>query len=209
VFLGAIVGHVPDAMVKAISSFLDFCYIARRNVFDEKVLNDFTTSLSDYHLHRKVFLQTGVRDDFNLPRQHSMVHYPFLVTEFGAPNGLDSSITESKHIKAVKQPYRRSSRFKALGQMLLTNQRLDKLAASRLDFQTRGMLRGELIGLHSILPTIPEDDPPPTNVRSAEVTENNDGCPVDTPHRVDNEVMLAKKQSKDCFNIIIHAHFLN
>ena len=31
---------------------------------------------------------------------------------------------------------------KALGQMLLTNQRLDKLAAAQVDFTVRGMLEG-------------------------------------------------------------------
>jgi len=42
----------------------------------------------------------------------------------------------------VKEPWRRSSRFEALSQMLLTNQRLDKLAAARADFTERGMLEG-------------------------------------------------------------------
>ncbi|KAG1755316.1 hypothetical protein EDD22DRAFT_751299, partial [Suillus occidentalis] len=64
---------------------------------------------------------------------------------FGAPNGLCSSITESKHIKAVKEPWRWSNKHNALGQMLLTNQRLDKLAASRLDFAARGMLVGSVL----------------------------------------------------------------
>jgi hypothetical protein len=81
----------------------------------------------------------GVRTDgFNLPR----LHYLQLIRAFGAPNGLCSSITESKHIKAVKEPWRRSNRFNALSQMLLTNQRLDKLAAARVDFAHRGMLQG-------------------------------------------------------------------
>ena len=71
-----------------------------------------------------------------------MVHYSRLIRMFGAPNGLCSSITESKHIKAVKEPWRRSNRYNALGQMLLTNQRLDKLAAARVDFTSRGMLNG-------------------------------------------------------------------
>lgn len=70
------------------------------------------------------------------------MHYARGIHLFGAPNGLCSSITESKHIKAVKEPWRRSSRFNALGQMLLTNQRLDKLAASHNDFKSRGMLKG-------------------------------------------------------------------
>ncbi|THH10643.1 hypothetical protein EW146_g8310 [Bondarzewia mesenterica] len=62
--------------------------------------------------------------------------------QFGAPNGLCSSITESKHIKAVKEPWRRSNHFNALGQMLLTNQRLDKLAAICEDFKACSMLNG-------------------------------------------------------------------
>lgn len=31
-------------------------------------------------------------------------YYAYVITQFGAPNGLCSSITESKHIKAVKKP---------------------------------------------------------------------------------------------------------
>jgi hypothetical protein len=71
-----------------------------------------------------------------------MVHYHSLIRQFGAPNGLCSSITESKHIRAVKEPWRRSNRNEALGQMLVTNQRLDQLVAARTDFATRGMLTG-------------------------------------------------------------------
>jgi hypothetical protein len=70
------------------------------------------------------------------------MHYAHVIQLFGAPNGLCSSITESKHIKAVKEPWRRSSKYKALGQMLVTNQRLSKLAAARVDFESRGMLEG-------------------------------------------------------------------
>ena len=82
---------------------------------------------------------------FALPRQHSLVHYFSLVRAFGAPNGLCSSITESKHIKAVKEPWQQSNHYEALGQMLLTNQRLDKLAAARIDFTHRGMLDGTVL----------------------------------------------------------------
>jgi hypothetical protein len=93
-----------------------------------------------------IFEEVGVRPGgFALPRQHSLIHYFSLVRAFGAPNGLCSSITESKHIKAVKEPWRRSNRYEALGQMLLTNQRLDKLAAARIDYTHRGMLDGTVL----------------------------------------------------------------
>ena len=101
----------------------------------------FKTALNKFYTHREIFRHSGVRPDgFSLPRQHSLTHYPRLVQEFGAPGGVCSSITESRHITAVKKPWRRSNRYEALGQILLMNQRLDKLAAARVDFVDRGML---------------------------------------------------------------------
>ena len=43
-------------------------------------------------------------------------------------------------MKAVKEPWRRTNHYRALLQMLLIIQRLDKLAAMRVDFTERGML---------------------------------------------------------------------
>ncbi|KAK6992785.1 hypothetical protein R3P38DRAFT_3408214 [Favolaschia claudopus] len=92
--------------------------------------------------YRQIFIETGVRVDISLPRQHSLVHYIPSIRLFGSPNGLCSSITESKHIKAVKEPWRRSSRNHPLPQMLRTLTRLDKLSAARSVFTQRGMMTG-------------------------------------------------------------------
>ena len=128
-------------MTQAISSFLDVCYIARRADLDQKALKAFDAALAKFYTLREVFRTSGVRPTgFSLPRQHSLSHYRHLIEEFGAPGGVCSSITESRHITAVKKPWRRSNRYKALGQMLVTNQRLDKLAAARVNFVSRGML---------------------------------------------------------------------
>jgi hypothetical protein len=129
-------------MVRAISAFMEFCYLARRSQVDEGTLAHIDVVIARFHCEREIFKDVGVREDFSLPRQHSLSHYCRLIQQFGVPNGLCSSITESKHIKSVKQPWRRSSRNDPLGQMLLTNQRLDKLAAARVDFTSRGMLDG-------------------------------------------------------------------
>ena len=128
-------------MTQAISSFLDVCYIARRADLDHAALKAFDAALAKFYTLREVFRTSGVRPTgFSLPRQHSLSHYRHLIEEFGAPGGVCSSITESRHITAVKKPWRRSNRYKALGQMLITNQRLDKLAAARVNFVSRGML---------------------------------------------------------------------
>ncbi|KAH9029670.1 hypothetical protein EDB85DRAFT_1891933 [Lactarius pseudohatsudake] len=162
VYLPAIVGYVPPQMVRAIAAFMEFCYLARRSQLDEDTLDQIDMAVTRFHQERTIFEDTGVRDDFSLPRQHSISHYRFLIQQFGAPNGLCSSITESKHIKAVKEPWRRSSRNEPLGQMLLTNQRLDKLAATRVDLGARGILAGPLltsgIAIDPPRPTGGEDD---------------------------------------------------
>lgn len=135
---------------------MECCYLIRRSILTDDSLDQLDTALTQFHHYRQVFKAIGVRaDGMSLPRQHSLDHYPRHIREFGAPNGLCSSITESKHIKAVKEPWRRSNRFDALGQMLVTNQRLDKLAAARNDFHERGMLSGSLLSSVTISPELP------------------------------------------------------
>ncbi|KAL6303589.1 hypothetical protein BKA93DRAFT_817925 [Sparassis latifolia] len=124
VYLPAISGLVPPDMVRAIAAFLEFCYLVRCSVHTEETIARVQCALDQFHQYRVIFQETGVRDDFSLPRQHSLDHYPRHIQNYGAPNGLCSSITEAKHIKAVKEPWRRSNRYNALGQMLLTNQRM-------------------------------------------------------------------------------------
>ncbi|KAJ7845013.1 hypothetical protein B0H14DRAFT_3685165 [Mycena olivaceomarginata] len=142
IYLAAVAGYLPSGMVKALSSFMDFCYLVRRNAISTPDLTDIKNALDAFHHHRQIFIDCGVRIDISLPRQHSLVHYIRFIRLFGSPNGLCSSITESKHIKAVKEPWRRSSRFNALSQMLVTLQRLDKMAAHKSALAARGMTIG-------------------------------------------------------------------
>lgn len=114
-------------MMCAIRAFLEICYTARRNVSTKNDLDQLQDALSRFHQYQEIFIATGILNDFSMPRQHSLVHHPLLVRLFAAPNGLCTSISESKHISAVKEPWRKSTRNEALGQMLVTNQRRDQL----------------------------------------------------------------------------------
>ncbi|KAJ6630166.1 hypothetical protein B0H10DRAFT_2362304 [Mycena sp. CBHHK59/15] len=189
VYLPAIEGYVPPQMLRAFSAFLEFCYLVRRNIINEDTLAQIDAALARYHHERTIFEEEGVcPNGFSLPRQHSLVHYRYLIQEFGAPNGLCSSITESKHIKAVKEPWRRSSKYQALGQMLTVNERIDKLAATRVDFVDRGMLSGPISP-----PLLPP--PLPTNdgdiVMAVRNDDDDDGGATDR-RDIMGEVLLAK-----------------
>lgn len=131
-------------MVKCLAAFLDFCYIVRCNAINAVDLVELQRILDRFHVHREVFVGTAsvTGEHISVPRQHSLMHYIRSIILFGSPNGLCSSITESKHIKAVKEPWRRSSHFMALKQMLRTISRLDKLGAALRAHAELGMMDG-------------------------------------------------------------------
>jgi hypothetical protein len=159
VFLPAIKGLVPPMMVEAIHDLLDFSYLVCWNSLDEKTLDMANDALAHFHQHHEIFHTTGIRPTgFPLPRKHSLVYYLINIQDFGA---LCSSITECCHKSAVKQPWCRSSPYEALGQMLLTNQWLDKLAASQAEFIDCGML--------------PPDQPPPPHQNEGEAEDEESG----------------------------------
>lgn len=164
-------------MIQALAAFLEFCYIARRSRFTPHTLEQLDIALHSFHQHREIFHETGVRDTFSLPRQHSLIHYQYLIEEFGAPGGLCSSITESCHITAVKKPWRRSNCYNALGQMLQTNQRLGKLHALWVDFVARKLIH-----------------PFHVMAKGDKADEDNDAGPVDEP--VSGSMVLARRPGK-------------
>ncbi|KAL0573826.1 hypothetical protein V5O48_008121 [Marasmius crinis-equi] len=142
VYLAALIGRAPNEMVRCLRHFLEMFYIARRNTITSGHLQRFQLHLQEFYDLRKAFIKGGVRESISLPRQHSLKHYIHSISLFGSPNGLDSSITESKHIKAVKNPWRRSSRYNALHQMLTTILRGDKMNALRRKLERNGLLIG-------------------------------------------------------------------
>ena len=142
IYLPAIRGLLPDDLVRALREYLEYAYLIRQPEQTDDMLRRADEAHGRYRHFREVFRHAGVRPTFSIPRQHAPTHSPRHTRNFGALYGLCTSITENKHIFAVKKPWRRSSKFEALGQMLQTNERLDKLAAARADFAGRGMLQG-------------------------------------------------------------------
>ncbi|RPD54101.1 hypothetical protein L226DRAFT_548363 [Lentinus tigrinus ALCF2SS1-7] len=146
IYLSAINGLVPTQIVQCVTALLDFAYLARRSEHDTFTLEAMEEALAYFHQLREIFVEVGVRPNgFNLPRQHALVHYVQSIKMFGSPNGLCSSITESKHIEAVKETWRRGSRHQPIGQMVRCLTRLSKMSAVRVEFGRRGMLHGDVL----------------------------------------------------------------
>ena len=190
-------------MVKCFSAFLDFCFIARRNAISAEDLDTLRDSLHRFHHSRNVFIETGVRTDISLPRQHSLIHYFRSIRLFGSPNGLCSSITESKHIKAVKKPWRRLNRFRALVQMLRTISRLDKLEALRCVFAKQGMMEGSTSSYTEKF--LRGEQPQPLSDLDGD-DEDRDLGPVSGP-KVHSSIELAKTPGA-FFRLLYHFHVI-
>ena len=105
VYLRAIEGHVPATMVRAVRDLIEFSYLVRHDVHDTQSLQAVEAALKSFHRNREIFRTSGVVQHFNYPCQHSLKHYVAMIRAYGAPNGLCSSMTENKHIKAVKKPW--------------------------------------------------------------------------------------------------------
>lgn len=176
-------------------------------------------ALQRFHTYRTVFVEEGVRANFALPRQHALVHYVRSIRLFGSPNGLCSSITESKHIKAVKEPWRDSNRNEPLEQIIQKNVRLGKIAAARVDFGARGMLDGnvrraayEEVGFYRPRLHVEEEDEAETN-DAEKVKAYNEGKLVIDVEDIDSEpapidVVMAKRVRACvlCFSPLIFSH---
>jgi hypothetical protein len=133
-------------MVRAIAAYLDFCYLVRLPTFSESDFAAIDDVLERFMQEREIFVDVGVcPKGISLPRQHALQHYHQLIEQFGAPNGLSTSVTESMHIDAVKEPWHQSSKYEALGQMLMINQRMDKMAALHAKLVHLGLLNKPLV----------------------------------------------------------------
>ena len=206
----ALEGFVPINITKTLMAFLDFCYIAHQDMVTEDLLDALDDTLGRFHHHHKIFQETGVHPTgFSLPCQHSLTHYRHHIEKFGALNRLSSSITESKHITAVKKPWRQSNRYEALSQMLTINTRNDKLAAAQIDFSSRGMLNGTC--LSEALEKLQDASDDDSNSEDDSIYGSDNGQdldanededlrtgPVDSPPSLSN-VTLAQKLGQSCF----------
>jgi hypothetical protein len=145
VFVSNVEGFVPPEIVRCGRELLECLYRIRADEHDDNSLAELAEHERLYVQLREIFRTTGVREDFNLPRQHGLFHFLPNIKRFGSANGLCTTLTESKHRKVIKEPWRRSSHYEALLQMLKINSRLDQIKTCAVAFRKRGQLKDSLI----------------------------------------------------------------
>ncbi|GBE88896.1 hypothetical protein SCP_1403040 [Sparassis crispa] len=111
VFLGVIAGAAPQPNVTcAVRAILDFIYYAHFELHSEESLKKLEHSWLEFHRYKQVFVNEGIRDDFNIPKVHSSEHYPYSIRYLGTADGYSTEGPERLHIDFAKVAYAASNR---------------------------------------------------------------------------------------------------
>ncbi|KAI9429387.1 hypothetical protein H4582DRAFT_2089339 [Lactarius indigo] len=122
-------GLVPSRVVRATRALLDFIYLAQFPSHTTQTLQRLEDSLATFHRNKDVFVDIGVRENFNLPKLHSLLHYGYSITLFGTTDNYNTEQTERLHIDFTKDAYRATNRKDEYPQMTAWVERREKVQA--------------------------------------------------------------------------------
>lgn len=80
-------------------------------------------SLKSFHEHKHVLIELELREDFNVPKIHSMQHYISSIRALGSADGYNTEYPERLHIDYAKDGYHASNKRDYVEQMALWLQR--------------------------------------------------------------------------------------
>ena len=107
---------------------IDFIYYTQFQVHTSKSLDAVANSLKVIHENKDIFIRAGVREDFNIPKFHSMVHYVEAIKSRGTADGFNTESPERLHIDYAKEGYRASNKKDYVKQMTVWLGRQEAIA---------------------------------------------------------------------------------
>lgn len=75
VFLGVLAGQGEPGLISAVRSLLDFIYYTHFESHSHNSLRQLDDAYIQFHEGLEYFTDKGIRDNFDLPKLHSMQHY--------------------------------------------------------------------------------------------------------------------------------------
>ena len=131
-------GRSPLPLIKCVRSLLDFLYLAQYPLHTSKTLRLLKRSLEQFHKNKHIFVDLGIRENFNLPKLHSLAHYVESIQLFGTTDNYNTEYTERLHIDLAKDAYRATNHRDEYSQMTVWLERKEKILQhqSYLDWQS-------------------------------------------------------------------------
>jgi hypothetical protein len=120
-------GQNSSRVVKAVRVLLDFLFLAQFECHTTHTLSCLNDNLSAFHDSKDVFIDLGVREQFNLPKLHSLIHYASSIRLFGTTDNYNTEQSERLHIEFTKDAYRATNHKDEYPQMTLWLERCEKI----------------------------------------------------------------------------------
>jgi hypothetical protein len=117
VFLGVISGAADSSLIRAARGVLDFIYYAHFEQHSIASLNELEKALHMFHDNKHIFVDEGIRVDFNIPKLHAILHYVLSIRSRGTADGFNSEASERLHIDYAKVAYKKTSKKDYVKQM--------------------------------------------------------------------------------------------
>ncbi|KAG1807487.1 uncharacterized protein BJ212DRAFT_1303449 [Suillus subaureus] len=121
-------GNLNNAcLTHAIHAILDFLYLTQYPSHTDQTLVLLDDALTHFHDNKDIFLDLGIRSNFNLPKLHSFCHYVHMIKMYGTTDNYNTKYTEHLHIDLMKDAYRATNCKDKYSQMTLWLKRCEKM----------------------------------------------------------------------------------
>ena len=120
-------GWDSTRLVCAVRALLDFHYLAQYQCHTSETLDQLQEALTEFHNHKAIFIDLGIRNNFNLPKLHSLSHYVSSIHLFGTTDNYNTEQSERLHIDFAKDAYRATNHKDIYYQMTVWLQRREKI----------------------------------------------------------------------------------
>ncbi len=114
-------------LIRAVRGLLHFLYLANYPVHTTETLDQMEIALQMYQENRRIFIELGIRNDFNFPKDHFLNHYRELFELFGTADNFNTEYTERLHIDLAKEAFRASNSKDEYPQMTAWLNRREKV----------------------------------------------------------------------------------
>jgi len=120
-------GADSSRVVRAVRALMDFLFLAQYKTHTSDTISLLQDHLIQFHDNKAIFVELGVRKQFNLPKLHSLSHYASSIRLFGTTDNYNTEQSERLHIDLAKDAYRATNHKEELNQMTKWLERREKV----------------------------------------------------------------------------------
>lgn len=115
-------------MVRTAVAVVDFIYYAQFHVHTSETLAALQAALDTFHANKDIFIELNIREHFNIPKLHQMMHYVAAIKSRGSADGYNTESPERLHIDYAKDAYQASNKREYIKQMTVWLRRQEAIA---------------------------------------------------------------------------------